>query len=211
MHTKSAPPRLYYVHDPMCSWCWGFRPVWMRLRERLAETVRIESVLGGLAPDTEEPMPRRMRTDIQNTWKSIQQSIPGTAFNFDFWTLNTPRRSTWSACRAVLCAGFQNTQAGDDMVFAIQKAYYTQARNPSDAEVLEDLAAALGLDRKRFAKDLLSEEAEQALRAQFMLRDRLDARSFPSLVLEVDGRYRHIAINYTDEAPMLGHVYSLMS
>ncbi|MFT6977114.1 MAG: putative protein-disulfide isomerase, partial [Shewanella psychromarinicola] len=19
---------LYYVHDPMCSWCWGYRPTW---------------------------------------------------------------------------------------------------------------------------------------------------------------------------------------
>ncbi|MCP4060185.1 MAG: DsbA family protein, partial [Pseudoalteromonas sp.] len=21
--------KLIYVHDPMCSWCWGYKPTWL--------------------------------------------------------------------------------------------------------------------------------------------------------------------------------------
>ena len=29
----TATRTLIYVHDPMCSWCWGFRPTFERLCE----------------------------------------------------------------------------------------------------------------------------------------------------------------------------------
>ena len=45
------PAVLYYVHDPMCSWCWGFRPTWLALQDQLPEGVRVQRLLGGLAPD----------------------------------------------------------------------------------------------------------------------------------------------------------------
>ena len=51
---------LYYAHDPMCSWCWGFRPVWQSLRRQLPPAVRVVRLLGGLAPDNDEPMPEAM-------------------------------------------------------------------------------------------------------------------------------------------------------
>jgi len=48
---------LYYIHDPMCSWCWAFRPVWGEVQRRLPETVSVTYLLGGLAPDSDAPMP----------------------------------------------------------------------------------------------------------------------------------------------------------
>jgi putative protein-disulfide isomerase len=29
-------PTLYYVYDPMCSWCWGYKPVWLQIKEAVA-------------------------------------------------------------------------------------------------------------------------------------------------------------------------------
>jgi hypothetical protein len=48
---------LVYVHDPMCSWCWGFDPVLRELVSSLPEGVAVRRLLGGLAPDSDEPMP----------------------------------------------------------------------------------------------------------------------------------------------------------
>jgi len=42
-------------------------------------------LLGGLAPDSDQPMAEEMREYIQNTWQKIQQRIPGTEFNLNFW------------------------------------------------------------------------------------------------------------------------------
>ena len=33
---------LYYVTDPMCSWCWGFAPWFEMLREKLQPEVKLQ-------------------------------------------------------------------------------------------------------------------------------------------------------------------------
>ena len=48
--------RLIYVHDPMCSWCWGFAETWQTLTEQLPADMPVVRLLGGLAPDSDEPM-----------------------------------------------------------------------------------------------------------------------------------------------------------
>jgi len=47
---------LYYIHDPMCSWCWAFRPVWSAVQAQLPESLQVKYLLGGLAPDSALPM-----------------------------------------------------------------------------------------------------------------------------------------------------------
>lgn len=56
---------LYYVHDPMCSWCWGFQPTWRKIKAELPDGVSVEYLLGGLARDSEEPMLETMRGYLQ--------------------------------------------------------------------------------------------------------------------------------------------------
>ena len=193
MPTFSAT--LYYVHDPMCSWCWAYRPIMLQLRENLPDGVKWQNVLGGLAPDTDQPMPEQTRLMVQDHWRQIESTL-GTTFNFEFWTKNQPRRDTYKACRGVIAASRQHAE--ESMIESIQKAYYLQALNPSDPVVLIDLAAELGLERERFTQDLGSVETELELRSQLQLRDRLSARSFPSLVLAYQSDFTRIGHDYLD-------------
>ena len=73
---------LYYVHDPMCSWCWAFRPVWSEIVQGLPAGIEARRLLGGLAPDSDQPMPDEMRQKIISIWRVIKRRVPGTAFNF---------------------------------------------------------------------------------------------------------------------------------
>lgn len=195
--------RLYYVHDPMCSWCWGFRPALEALIAGLPQEIEVERLLGGLAPDSQEPMPSSMREQLQQTWRRIQERIPGTRFNFDFWTLCSPRRSTWLACRAVIAARRQDPAFDLAMTDAIQRAYYLDARNPSDAETLIALAGEIGADRMAFARDLDAPETHRALAQEMAQARGMGVDSFPALVLACSaGRWR-IPVEYTDPAAML--------
>mgnify|MGYP000853319151 FL=1 len=45
---------LYYVHDPMCSWCWAFVPTWEQIQRELPNDIEVVYLLGGLAPDSDE-------------------------------------------------------------------------------------------------------------------------------------------------------------
>ena len=201
---------LYYVHDPMCSWCWGFEPTRARLFEALAGRIPVERLVGGLAPDSSAPMPDAMRMGLQQTWSRIQQTIPGTEFNFDFWTDCAPRRSTYPSNRAVIAARMQSEDFDQPMTARIQQAYYLEARNPSDNETLIELAGDIGLDLERFASDLVDEDTQQKLLTEIQTSRRLGIDSFPSLAVASAGNLSHIGLNYTDADAMLNQIEALI-
>lgn len=199
---------LYFFHDPMCSWCWGYRPVSDKLIAALPESVRLMKIVGGLAPDSDQPMPVELQQKLPKAWRRIRDLL-GTEFNFDFWTQCKPRRSTYPACRAVLAAGNQGMY--DEMVDAIQRAYYLRAMNPSDLETLEVLAEELGLDGERFAADIRSEDTNTALLHQVQLARQSPIDGFPSLVLDIGGRLIPVTRDYKDYRPSLLHIEALVS
>ncbi|RQW83663.1 MAG: DsbA family protein, partial [Methylococcus sp.] len=84
------PSRLFYFLDPMCSWCWAFRPALELVKQNLPTGITLIHVMGGLAPDTEEPMPKAMREKLKDIWRTIQVKVPGTEFNVDYWNVCTP-------------------------------------------------------------------------------------------------------------------------
>lgn len=199
---------LYYVHDPMCSWCWGFSRALGELAEQLPTDIVLRRLLGGLAPDSDEPMPQDMQQMIQDSWHRIEQHIPDVKFNFDFWTRCRPRRSTYPSCRAVIAARQQGDEFDALMNSAIQHAYYQQARNPSDDDTLIALADELKLDVGRFKKDFYSAVTQQTLLDEIETARRLDVESFPSLVLQSNTACRRIPIDYTNTQSMLEAITS---
>ena len=178
-------PQLYYVGDPMCSWCWGFRPVLQAIVSALPESVPLVYVMGGLAKDSDEPMPEETRAYVQRNWRDVSATT-GAEFNWDFWRECEPRRSTYPACRAVLAARAQREDAVPEMFDAIQRAYYREARNPSDIETLTAVAGSLSpaLDVEMFERDIRSPEIEADLQAEFNLRRTMGVREFPSVVVK---------------------------
>ena len=188
-------PILYYVHDPMCSWCWGYRPTWDALQQALPEDIQQLNVVGGLAPDSDEAMPMEQQKLIAGHWQRIAEEL-GTKFNFDFWTNCAPRRSTYPACRAVLAAAAQGAE--EAMINAIQHAYYLRAMNPSDASTLIALAKDIGLDTQRFTDDLASAGIQRELERHFALRRSIDVYSFPSLVLQIGQESYPVPLDYQD-------------
>lgn len=193
---------LYYIHDPMCSWCWAFSPVWHRLREQLPIHIHIEYLLGGLAPDTDALMPEAMQKTIRQTWQRIQDVVPGTQFNFDFWDKCHPRRSTYPACRAVIAARNQGIMNQDTMITAIQRAYYLDARNTSDLLVLSELANSIGLDESQFNSDMKSKATHQQLIKETALAQSIGARGFPSLIWIGYGRSSTVKLDYLNADSM---------
>jgi putative protein-disulfide isomerase len=194
----------------MCSWCWGFRPTWLQLQQALAPQISLVTLVGGLAPDSDQPMDPGLRRKLEQTWQRITQQIPGTRFNFDFWRLTVPRRSTYPACRAVIAAR-QMADLEAEMTLAIQQAYYLEARNPSDAEVLTDCAASIGLERAAFAERIASARLKQDFIDELQRVRSIGVDSFPSLVLEHAGARYNIPINYTAVQPMLDDINQLLA
>ena len=200
------PKTLYYVHDPMCSWCWAFRPALNTLIEKLPKEINIIRLLGGLAPDSDIAMPNDIREYVLQNWRAIEEKVPETKFNYDFWAQCKPRRSTYPACRAVIAARKQNSKFDIAMTLAIQKAYYLQARNPSDYETLIELAEEIGADKIKFSEDVVSQETDKILKEEIQQFQSLDLKSLPSLLFVNDKRKIEIKADYLDAKVMLDKI-----
>jgi putative protein-disulfide isomerase len=187
----------------MCSWCWAFRPVLQAVLKGLPEGMQVQYLVGGLAPDSQAPMDQDTQDMIQHHWQTIIKRVPGTQFNFDFWAQNTPKRSTYPACRAVLAAKALHPNKEDAMVHAIQQAYYLNAKNPSDDVVLIQCAESIDIDKHSFTAILNVETTNKTLQQNIQQAQAMDVYSFPSLVLEQHGQYRPIAIDYNSSETIL--------
>lgn len=199
--------KLIYVHDPMCSWCWGYKPTWQKLEAALVNILPIEYRVGGLAADSDQPMGTDMQLQLQGIWQKISSQL-GTEFNFNFWRECQPRRSTYPSCRAALIARGFNKEP--QMIAAIQQAYYLQAQNPSDEDVLIKLSEKIGLDASLFAQHLHSNELKRRFDDELNYVRSLPIQGFPSLVLIKNNRAYPIAINYTDWRQTLIEIQSYL-
>ncbi|MEH6396851.1 DsbA family protein [Pseudoalteromonas sp.] len=200
--------QLIYVYDPMCSWCWGFKECWQTIHAALSAELEIILKVGGLAGDSDQPMPEDMQLFLQQTWRRIAAAT-GAEFNFDFWTRCQPRRSTYPACRAVIAARHYNKEQA--MLDAIQQGYYLQAQNPSDISTLVRFAQQLDIDSAAFSTLLQSAQLEQLFQQELMYVQQLPVQGFPSLVLLHNQQYYAIAVNYTDADQVIARIRSVLA
>lgn len=197
----------------MCSWCWGFAPTWEALKTALAPMVEsgeltIKPVLGGLAVDSDVPMPAEMKQMLESTWANITAKL-GTEFNHNFWRTCQPRRSTYPACRACLVARDDGLEA--EMYKQIQHAYYLQAKNPSDMDTLADCAEQIGLSRDAFITAMAETQASGRLEKEIQQARQMRLNSFPSFALILDDRAFPIELDYQDPNNMLRQIKQLIT
>ncbi len=182
----------------MCSWCYAFDNTLKQIESKLPQSINLVKIVGGLAPDSMEPMPKSLADSIQNNWKKIEQTVPKIQFNFDFWTINQAIRSTYPACRAVLAAKKQSPDLEDKMIAQIQWAYYKNAQNPSLDETLIDCAKQINLDDPLFIADYKSNFINDQLLQQIHYAKHLGISSYPSLCIERNQQVRMLQLDYNN-------------
>ena len=180
----------------MCSWCWAYKPTWQKILTNLPQSLNVEYLLGGLAPDNDNPMSPETRNFVMDNWRRVQEKVPATEFNYEFWRLNIPKRSSYISCRAVISARLQNPKFERAMIEEIQYAYYLKAQNPSEEIVLFDLADNIGLNVQAFKKDLNSPRVNNYLKKEIEFSMTMPINGFPSLVLSKNNTLTQIRINY---------------
>jgi len=206
IYYMNSRKELYYIHDPMCSWCWGFTNTWKQVKFELTKDINVTYILGGLAPDNDDPMPEKMRQYVQLNWQKVAEKIPGTEFNYKFWSECNPVRSTYPSCRAVIATKNQNKDLEIDMIQKIQHGYYLQAKNPSDDSVLIQFSYELDLDIEKFKKDLNSNETNNKLMDEILLSESLPINGFPSLILKTEYDIKKIHIDYNDHQSIINQI-----
>lgn len=177
---------LLYFADPMCSWCWGFQPVMEKVRQRVDGLADIVVFVGGLRPFTDHAMTDKDKSYVRGHWEHVHEAS-GQPFDFSFFERSGFVYDTEPACRGIVAARRLDDSKAHPMLDRLHRAFYAEGRDTTDAEVIADLAAEIGLDRGAFRTAHDAEQSRQETLAEFQYTQRSQIGGFPTLVGVTEG------------------------
>ncbi|MDH5552611.1 MAG: DsbA family protein [Nitrosomonas sp.] len=186
---------LWYIADPMCSWCWGFAPTIDAVRQRYAECLTIAIILGGLRPGTKLPIANQQRQDILGHWHNVQR-LTGQPFLFEGAMPEGFIYDTEPACRGVVTVSTLAPSLTFAFFTAIQQAFYTKQIDVTQPINLMQIAANLNIDTEQFMQAFSSEAIKQKTLANFGKAKQWGINGFPSLVLQNHENYQLLSSGY---------------
>jgi len=139
--------------------------------------------MGGEGEDVGEHIARKYGStpeQLSRNQEMIRERGAELGFVFD---MSKRRRiyNTFDAHRLLHWAEGEHKQK--ELKQALFVAYFTEGRDPSDHQVLEDVAAGVGLDRARAQQILDSDEFADAVRAREQMYQKAGINAVPAVIL----------------------------
>lgn len=183
---ETIQPELFYIADPMCSWCWGFSPVMGELHRAYARRVRMNLVLGGLRVGGTQPMSDELKETVLHHWHEVADAT-GQPFKNDFDVPEGFIYNTEPACRAAVTVRRLAPDKAFSFFSDLHRAFYAENRDVTDTDVLADLAAEAGVERDAFVETFEADDTQAETMQDFAFAQSVGVTGFPSIVLK-DGR-----------------------
>lgn len=206
--------QIFFVADPMCSWCWGFSPSLKGIRDTAKGRATVRTVMGGLRPGTDNLMDDKMKGYVRHHWEEVHAKT-GQPFDFSMFERDGFVYNTEPACRAVVVArdlALEMDAPGLelDLFDAIQKAFYAGNTDVTDPAVLRDLAVDLGFDSEAFTEAFNAKSSIEKTFGDFAEARRLGVQGFPTVVVhdpaanDGEGAYAYLTVGYQPWKNMKG-------
>lgn len=185
----TTEPRLHYIYDPLCGWCYAVAPLVKAARTAIPITLHGGGMMTGarrqkITPEWKAYVGPNDRQIAQATGQVFGEGYRnGLLTDHSAWLDSEPPTA------AVLAAERVNA-AGLDMLARLYQAHYLEGRRIADVAVLIDLAQEIGLDRNAFSGAFGTSRGEAVHRhfaesCEFL--GRVGGRGFPTFALERDG------------------------
>lgn len=198
--------RLLLAMDPMCSWCWGFAPVFGTLAAEARQAgVAVTVRAGGLNPKPVLPLTHEARENIVQSWRRVQV-VTGQPFGEAFGFGEHFSYDTEPACRALVAARRLDNGNLLSYIELMQQAFYVQGRDLQKPAVLLELAQEAGYGGIAFAALFDSLPVREETDDDFTWFRNLGLSGFPTLLAESDGQLALLTNGYRpyeEIAPLL--------
>ena len=173
---------LWYIADPMCSWCWGFAPIIKSIRLNYSEQLKIEPVMGGLRSG-KLAMASEQRAEILNHWKAVNE-MTGQSFSFEGAMPEGFIYDTEPSCRGVVAMALINPSLVFSLLESIQFSFYVEQKDVTNPRVLAELAGKIGVDMDLYLQVFESDDAKKKVSIHFNKIRQWGVNSFPTIVVQ---------------------------
>ena len=197
--------KVWWVSDPLCSWCWGMASDFAQVRAALAGRVQFDLLLGGINVQAVTPLSLQAQAGLlprfQEIWHRVAH-VTGQTFAMRFPAEDTFVYNSLPQCRAVAALRKQLGRAPFAYLHALQSAFFVDARDTSSLLVMAELAACEGVAPEDFLTALNDPELDAALALEMQIARGYGTTALPTVLVETEHGRSLLAGGYAD-APTL--------
>lgn len=196
-------PKIIYVFDALCAWCYGFSPVMTAIYEYYRDEFDFEVISAGMNLNRAETGDQE--TSQQSLYTTIEE-ITGTTFGTAFLhSLAEGGISFNSEVPAVALSVFKSIYPKKAVEFAhhIQNSVFYDGKDPADPELYRYISVNFGIDPDTFEKDMHEPKYLESAHYDFALAKQLQVSSYPAVLIQVsDSQFYLVAKGYADYTTM---------
>ena len=191
---EANKPKIHYVFDPLCGWCYGFEPVMIKIQTEFKDTFDFNVISGGMVPKSNAEPIRHMREFLEGAIPRLEETT-GIKIGKPY---------------------YDNILYNDSVVLDSElptKAYLLLKDNYKGREVelakkIQDLLYQDGLDLSKkenfyglfsdsnYITKLESPELELEMKEMFQTSTKMGVRGYPALLFEYQGKVSLISSGY---------------
>ena len=209
MNGQVDKPKLIYVGDPMCSWCYGISEELSKTVDHYGDQMELEIIMGGLRAGGGEEWNSSFKEFLRHHWEEVGMKS-GQPFKFDLLDRSEFDYDTEPACRAVVAVGEIDKTKMLLFFKAVQKGFYVDNNDPKEVEFYRPICMSMDIDFEIFSLKFESEEMKLETIKHFQRSTELGARSFPTLFIEYKGERQAVAIGYSTFEKMKGRIDAII-
>jgi len=191
--------KIVYVYDALCGWCYGFSPVMTQFQEKYKDSLSFEVISGGMITGGRIGPIGEVASYISWAYKDVEKAT-GIEFGSEFLnkTLKKGDAIFTSIPPAVALSVFKDLDPKNSFRFAseLQKMIYYDGIEPENIEAYGKIAAKFGLDTDSFVLKMKDPLYKKLAEDDFKKSNALNVSGFPTLFLEINGKYYKLGSGY---------------
>ncbi|SDB88906.1 putative protein-disulfide isomerase [Williamwhitmania taraxaci] len=198
-NTAMSKPKILYIYDAICGWCFGFSPVMARFSDEYANKVDIAVVSGGLKLGDGVGTISEIAAFLKDAYLDVEAKT-GVKFGEAF--VNGPLEDGSMVLNslppAIALSIIKERYPEKALEFAgmLHKMIYVDGVGPENYAAYGQYAATLGYDEAEFYAKMLNPVYFEMAQRDFAYAKSLGVRSYPTLLIEKGGKMEVLASGY---------------
>lgn len=204
---------IYYVYDPLCSWCYGFSPVIKKIKNTYEEQFDFQVISGGMQSGERKQPVSAIRDYLKGAYKNVTERT-GVEFGKQFMeVLEEGNRMLDSVPPSIALSIVKDLKPAEVLNFAatIQEAIYYDGFNWNLVDeyfpYLEQYDIAPEDFKQKFEDPLYKEKTLE----DFKLAANFGVTGFPSVILKKEDKYYLIAQGFVPYEQLQATIEQVLS
>lgn len=206
-------PKLLYVYDPLCGWCYGFSPVIKKLEAQYQDKIDFEVLSGGMVLGDRVGPIGAMKEYLKQAIPHLENTT-GVKMGAPYMEVLEEGNRVLSSelpCIAMTVFKSMSKQSTVQFAAALQDQLYQHGKNISEETVFENLCKDFDLPWEVFSEKLKSEQYKTRTYEEFGYVKQMGINGFPSVAMMVKDKGYLIARGYRSFEDMQATIDQVLS